>query len=211
MPGNNSSFRNPIAALALLLVIGVIALIASAVFGIDRGFLTNMADREYARGLITFLFAVVTIGTALVLVVSALVGSGDALEDKRFQQGKEVLSLLLGVFGTILGYYFGSTFRTAPNAALRVSPVQFIPEPVPRGGKTTARALVVGGISPYRYYFSIGSEKPAANLKISYDGNISEDLTVPKLTPQMSLPVRLSIIDAHGEQTTSIDSLPLRQ
>jgi len=33
-----------------------------------------MADREYARGLITLLFAVATIGTTLVLIVSALVG-----------------------------------------------------------------------------------------------------------------------------------------
>jgi hypothetical protein len=33
-----------------------------------------MADRKYACGLITLLFAVVTIGSTLVLIVSALVG-----------------------------------------------------------------------------------------------------------------------------------------
>jgi hypothetical protein len=39
----------------------------------SRCVLTDTADRESARGLITLLFAVATIGTTLVLIVSALV------------------------------------------------------------------------------------------------------------------------------------------
>ena len=54
----------------MLLVGSVIALIAAAVLGLDRGVLQNMANPEYARGLITFLFAVVTIGSALLLIVA---------------------------------------------------------------------------------------------------------------------------------------------
>jgi len=56
--------------IAMLLVGSVIALIAAAVLGLDRGVLQNMANPEYARGLITFLFAVVTIGSALLLIVA---------------------------------------------------------------------------------------------------------------------------------------------
>ena len=59
-----------------------------------------MADPEIARGLITLLFAIVTIGTALVLVVSALISLDDSTSEKQFQHGKEMFSLLLGVFGT---------------------------------------------------------------------------------------------------------------
>jgi hypothetical protein len=83
-----------------------------------------MADRKCARGLITLLFAVVTIGTTLVLLVSALVGSGDALAEKRFQQGKEVLSLLLGVVATTLDYYDVSLAELVEQAIqLRAMPV----------------------------------------------------------------------------------------
>jgi hypothetical protein len=210
LPNDNSSFRNPIAALALLLVVAVIALIASAVFGIDRGVLTNMADREYARGLITFLFAVVTIGTALVLVVSALLGSSDHLQEKRFQQGKEVLSLLLGVFGTILGFYFGSTFQTTRNTPLRVSPLQVVPDTVAPGSLVLVRALVVGGAVPYRYSISFGAGPPAINANVSDNGDISEKLPVPKSTPQTLLQIRLSVVDAHGEQATVAGSVHIR-
>ena len=167
MPNDNSSFRNPIAVLALLLVVSVIALIGSAVFGIDRGVLKSMADRQYARGLITFLFALVTIGTALVLIVSALIGRGDEFHQKQFQQGKEVLSLLLGVFGTIIGYYFGSTSQSTATPSLRVSPLQVVPEPASLAGFVTVRALVAGGISPYRYSLFIDDDtvQTAANIR----------------------------------------------
>ena len=77
-------------------------------FGWDKGVLQSMSRTDYARGLITYLFAVVTIGTAVVLVVSALTTSADDQHEKRFQRGKEILSLLLGVFGTIVGFYFGA-------------------------------------------------------------------------------------------------------
>jgi len=204
---NNNGFRNPIAALALLLVIGVIALIASAVFGIDRGVLANMANREYARGLITFLFAVVTIGTALVLVVSALVGSSSEREEKRFQQGKEVLSLLLGVFGTIIGYYFGSTFQAAHNPSLRVSALELFPGTAKPGDTVIARALVVGGVPPYRYSISIKNEKPAVNGTLSESGEINEEIRIPGSFAQPALKVQLFIVDATAEHVTAIASV----
>jgi hypothetical protein len=62
--------HNLVVLLAILLTASVTALITAAVFGIDKGVLRKMASPEYARGLITFLFARVTIGSALVLIVS---------------------------------------------------------------------------------------------------------------------------------------------
>jgi hypothetical protein len=107
-----------------------------------------MADREYARGLITFLFAVVTIGTALVLIVSALIGSEDSISEKQFQHGKEVFSLLLGVFGTIVGFYFGSTIPSTASAPLRVSALEVLPNTAVPGSVITTRPLVAGGVPP---------------------------------------------------------------
>src|SRR5215510_2881988 len=92
--------------LAGIIIVGAISLIGAAVFGIDKGFVIGMRDPDYARGVITYLFAIVTIGTAVALVFSALAGlmltKG---EDFPFERGKHILALLLGVFGTIVGFY----------------------------------------------------------------------------------------------------------
>jgi hypothetical protein len=72
----------------------------------------ELHSADLARGVITFTFAVGTIGIALLLTVGALVGkcSGD-----DFTKAKEVLTVLIGVFGTILGFYFGAS--KAPSAS----------------------------------------------------------------------------------------------
>ena len=40
---------------------------------------------------------------------------------ERFDRGKEVLSLLIGIFGTIIGFYFGSATqeKTVSNAPVQ--------------------------------------------------------------------------------------------
>ena len=66
-----------------------------------------IADPAYARGIITVLFSVGTIAVAIVLILSAIF-LNDADKKERFDRGKEVLSLLLGIFGTIVGFYYGT-------------------------------------------------------------------------------------------------------
>jgi hypothetical protein len=204
-------FHNPVIVLATLLALSVIALIAAAVFGIDKGVLRNMASPEYARGLITFLFAVVTIGSALVLIVSGLIGSNDEVSDKQFQRGKEVLSLLLGVFGTIVGYYFGS-IHTAGSAtvSLRVSGLEVVPAVAPAGSPVTAKALLAGGTPPYRYtlHFEAGERKPIT--QVTENGVIAEQIAVPQ-SQSGKLRLLLTAEDALGreiEATATVQVVP---
>ena len=97
---------HPIPLTVMLILLGVTLLIAASVLGLDNGqVLPSMASHQFARGLITYLFAVTTIGTSVVLVMGALMKE---IDEQAFQRGKEVLGLLLGVFGTIVGFYFGS-------------------------------------------------------------------------------------------------------
>jgi hypothetical protein len=207
----NRGFRNPVVVLAVLLTASIIALIAAAVFGIDKGVLRNMASPEYARGLITFLFAVVTIGSALVLIVSGLIGSNDEVSDKQFQRGKEVLSLLLGVFGTIVGYYFGSIHTAGSStAALRVSGLEVVPPVTQAGSNVTAKALLAGGTPPYRYtlQFEANERKPVA--QVTENGVIAEQIAVP---PSQTGKLRLLLTaeDALGrgiEATATVQVIP---
>jgi hypothetical protein len=206
---NSNGFRDPIVVLALLLVVSVIALIGAAVLGIDKGVLTNMGDREYARGLITFLFAVVTIGTALVLVVSALIGAGDDMSEKQFQHGKEVFSLLLGVFGTIVGYYFGATIPSTNPLPLRISALELIPNTAAPGAVITMRALVAGGTAPYHYSTVGGPGDVKSTARISDDGLISEQLKLPEHLVEKSFQVRLTITDARGREANISGSIDI--
>src|SRR5215510_8659692 len=84
---------NPIPFTVLLILTSVLLLIGANVIGLDSGkVLTRMGEHEFARGLITYLFAVTTIGTAVVLLLSALMGK--LVVDEAFQRGKEILALL---------------------------------------------------------------------------------------------------------------------
>ncbi|HEX2256214.1 MAG TPA: hypothetical protein VHG92_05840 [Afifellaceae bacterium] len=103
--------------------LGGLLLIVLLFKSFDLDFLKTIADVEAARGLITFLFAVVTVGIAVVVVLAVLLSNATNEElAERFQRGKDVLTILIGVFGAILGFYFGSEARESVEqqvAALR--------------------------------------------------------------------------------------------
>ena len=116
--------KHPVVVIALALLGSVFVFIGAAIFGLDHGVLNSMAEKAFARGLITYLFSVVTVGTGVVLVVSALTRDG-AAQDEAFQRGKDIFALMLGLFGTIIGFYFGSEVAGAGRAAdqgLRLTP-----------------------------------------------------------------------------------------
>jgi hypothetical protein len=96
-------------ALFTLLGIIILGLIVYGITQKDQKFLTNLANKEVARGLITFLIAIATVGIAIILAISTLVLTEGDAGDKRFDRGKQVLGVLIGVLGTIVGFYFGAS------------------------------------------------------------------------------------------------------
>jgi hypothetical protein len=62
---------------------------------------------EYARGMITLFFGAGTIIIALVLTLAVLF-QGRMKSEERFKNAKDILTILIGVLGTIIGFYFGS-------------------------------------------------------------------------------------------------------
>jgi len=98
---------------ALILTGLVIAVfLGVAIFG---GYLKPLAEAEQARGLITFLFTFATIAIAVVLSLSLLWMDKDELEE-RFKFAKDLLMILVGILGTIIGFYFGATEKKPPEA-----------------------------------------------------------------------------------------------
>jgi len=132
-----------------IIVLGVIGYVITQD---GQRFLTKLSDKEIARGLITFLIAITTVGVAIILAISTLaLGEGDA-GDKRFDRGKQVLSVLIGVLGTIVGFYFGSAVETKTAQQTLAITTTMLPD----GGatkpysSTTLRAA--GGIPPLTWF-----------------------------------------------------------
>ncbi len=76
----------------------------------------GIASIDFARGMITLLFSVGTIVIALILTLAALFQT-DEYAKERFTRAKEILNLLIGVFGTIVGFYFGSQTQQTETPA----------------------------------------------------------------------------------------------
>ncbi len=70
----------------------------------DETLLMQLADEGTARGLITLLFSVSTVWVVFQLMSYAISRHSNP---QQFARGKEVLATLVGIFGTIVGYYFG--------------------------------------------------------------------------------------------------------
>ena len=207
------ALTNPVVALTIVLVLSVIALIGAAVLGLDKGVLLNMGQRDFARGLITYLFAVVTIGTAAILVLSALTATGaDVDHEKRFGEGKEILSLLLGIFGTIVGYYFGSeSARRADSGSLRLSPIDLQPNTVETGGTVAVRATVFGGLPPYKFGIGVGDDLPTASEPVPGNGWVSKNVQLRTLKAGEPHVIKLTVVDSTGSNVGQTAAFQLAQ
>ncbi len=169
-----------------VIVLGIIGvgLAAAIVWGLfsHDSIVREFASADLARGVITFIFAVGTIGIALLLTVGALVGKYAADE---FAKAKEVLTLLIGVFGTISGFYFGTAIGGGAQK-LDVAEIQVADKQI--------MTHVVGGTRPYRYSIT-GTEKGFTPVtdQVSKDGWIIQQLpAIPKTGS-----ITVDVMDSH--------------
>jgi hypothetical protein len=144
-----------------ILGLSLLGIIAYIVTKPGQAFLNNLADKEVARGLITFLIAIATVGIAIILAISTVVLTEGEEGDKRFDRGKQVLSILIGVLGTIVGFYFGS----APDTkGARQQPLAISTTSLPEGTASTAypstTLAATGGTPPLTW--TVKPELPAS-------------------------------------------------
>ena len=191
---------HPIPLTVMVILIGVTLLLAANVLGWDKGpVLSSMGGHEFARGLITYLFAVTTIGTSVVLVLAALLKDVDK---EAFARGKEVLGLMLGVFGTIVGFYFGSEAHAAPVLTEELGLGEpILSTPVAASGTTvTITAVVRGGTPPYLYAIGTGpAEELVYDNRVRPDGLIVHPYPAPQVTEPTEIELVIAVRDARNE------------
>src|SRR5580765_5446841 len=205
------AYFNPIVAIAFAMLMAIVLLIGATTLGLDKGLvLAHMGEVELARGLITYLFAVVTIGTAVVLVVSALTSDETPANERRFERGKEILSLLLGVFGTIVGFYFGTEVaaKGQPGETIvNVAPLKLSAGSVASGADFSLTSYVSGGKAPYKYGIGFDKDEIKTETPVDANGWINKTLAAPKVTSDRAALVRVVVEDADGHSTEA--SAPL--
>jgi hypothetical protein len=187
MPTDNPTERSKIDWVQLLpsVLYGAVALAILTAIGWglsgNKGFLSGLADPQVARGLITFLIAITTLGIAVILAFSTIFGSDGDGGDERFDHGKQILSTLMSVLGTIVGFYFGSaTLQSSASSTLSIGQVS-ISDTQPKKGQTfVIKASIVGGRSPYTYSIVFDDDilEPVKDMQ-SPDGTIKQEITVP--------------------------------
>jgi hypothetical protein len=124
--------------------------------------------------LITFLIAFTTVSIAVVLAISTLfLGSGnDTADAARFDRGKQVLTTLIGILGTIVGFYYGSAIPnqpTQPATELTISTTA-LPDGVKGAPYQGGPLQAAGGTPPLKW--SVSPALPAA-LGLDATGSIT--------------------------------------
>ena len=201
-----------------LLGLAVFIALAAGIYSAGGVFLKSLQDTEVARGLITFLVAFTTVAIGLILALYAIVSSsGSDLKD-RFGFGKEILTALIGILGTILGFYFGSSTQSAlkeaprtelsRSPALQVAPV-FISNENPKKGDTIVlSSFVSGGKPPYTYSISFTPPNVIGQVadKTSPDGTMKEEVKIPEsIQKDTEFTFQIAIKDSSGKLATYDD------
>lgn len=200
---------NPASFISLLILLGVFFLLGMAILDLDKGrVLMGMGKVSFARGLITFLFAIVTIGTAVVVVLSALLGA----DKEKTERGKEVLGLLLGVFGTIVGFYFASELNRGETLnELGISPALLSKTEVRAGESVDVTLAVRGGKPPYRFAVALGTELPETYPELARnDGWIQKNLAFPTSATAGVQTISIGVLDAAGEKAAVQTALMIK-
>ncbi|MFI3219624.1 MAG: hypothetical protein QX189_10960 [Methylococcales bacterium] len=106
--------------------------------------------------------------------------------DNQYRRAREIFASLMGILGTIVGFYFGSAEKVTP--LLNVADIQVIDK--------TVVSNVTGGTEPYRYTIT-----PSSDAKDVKDGKlnpildkISPDGWIKELYPEKPKSGTLTIV-----------------
>ncbi|MFH0783297.1 MAG: hypothetical protein V2B20_15290 [Pseudomonadota bacterium] len=184
--------------LFLLIGIAILGGLGYGLFKPDGTFLDALRNAETSRALITFLVTVTTVSIAILASLYAISSNQSREEIKeRFGLAKEVLAILVGILGTVLGFYYGTADKTA-GTQVQLADIQL------RGSELMTH--VSGGVAPYRYAVSYPSLGTTGKLSgISKDGWIIQTLS-PAPTKNDSFTV--DVTDAKEQRASKASPAP---
>lgn len=144
---------------------------------------------------IAAILSTITFGGALIV---APLFSSEGTFDERFRRAREIFLVFSGVFGTVIGFYFGA--NDSQEARLHVSAML---------EDDTVVTYASGGVPPYSINLTYG---PGKKTKAAKTGNGWSSFQLDKETDNI-LPLTISATDSsglHGEQALILDGNELK-
>ncbi len=166
-----------------------------------------LSQASQARALITFLMAFVTVSVAIILIMYAALSESDQAKE-RFIMGKEIFTALLGILGTIVGFYFGATKDAGPppqpgqTPPAAVATIKLSSDQLTKTQPITLEGKITAGTAPYTYAITFEPKNILADIPAteSKDGNIKQELTIPaNLTSGGNVGFQIDIKDKDGK------------
>ena len=180
--------------------LGVLAIVFAVILimGLYRSNM-DLSVKDTARGMITYVVSVVTVAIGMFLVVASAFLSGSKDLEKRFAFGKDVFTILVGVLGTVMGFYYGQTAASGAGGTntntnnqqqaaqtLQISTPQANPATPRINTDVTVTADISGGDPPYKYTITFTDPNavtgPPATEVESTDGKINRTFRVANLS-----------------------------
>lgn len=200
------SVKAPWAIMALIIV-GVVIVFLVKSYNDLNNVLSSLSSAATARGLITLVIALTTAFIGLALTASVIFDGSNSdpaeasLLKDRFDYGKQILTLFIGILGTIVGFYYGSTGGAQPPSAnLQFGTPIVTPASLTPGGAARITSNVYGGKPPYTYSITFNpAEIPAAKDVSTDSGLIVYDATVQKdAAPNIPITYLITAKDSDG-------------
>lgn len=160
--------------LIMLVSFALVIIILGAVIWPGSALLSSLSYVETGRGLVTFLVTASTAAIAFMLIYHAFM---PGTVPERFRMAREIFTALIGILGTIIGYYFG-----VPKEADAGPPPAIEVEAAFDSATSTLSGEVKGGTPPYA--ITVGS-KPGGvgvsgiSITVGADGRFSQKLPEP--------------------------------
>ncbi|HEX3018673.1 MAG TPA: hypothetical protein VHP36_00150 [Chitinispirillaceae bacterium] len=162
-----------------------------------RSILDALGEAGVARGLITILFAVSTVFVTMMLTVYSVFINKNEIqaEEKVFPRAMQILSTLIGVLGTIVGFYFGQAVAQGEEQtkALKLEDALMETDSLSNNKLFKITANITGGNPPYNFtikFVNVDTIKTISNL--SSQNRIAELFEIPKKIPEDSIIIALT-------------------
>ncbi len=172
----------------------------------NLGHLTLLANLDVARGFITLLFAVGALAIFMI-ITTAIVFDVNSDSKSIYERAKTILSMLIGIFGTVLGFYYGSQDDATDKAGFLLRPI--VVEAGESKSELNITASVEGGEPDYKFFVVVTDKdgKTIENLSRNQTNkngilNLASPLNVT-LQAGKTIIVSVTTIDAKGASATS--------
>lgn len=192
--GGNTNVGHPpanwLGRFAAILVGLLCVLFAFGLLGPGR-FFESLKDPNYARGVIMFMVSTSAVLIGFIVVIYAFFGVRDQQSESRFRRAREIFVSMMGVLGTIVGFYFGQTNLPEVNDALEKPAIDVV------DGEVTVH--MTSGIPPYSYTVEFEDTAAETLRKTSDNGWIRFDLRNP------SIPGFVMTVEDQMERSTTLE------